>query len=70
MVSSCVGCSFAIDKTAVVASSKAIGVEVSDALSHLGGTFTSSAVSLGVDYTACRALRVQGRFAKPKLRIS
>eukprot|EP00959_Pyramimonas_sp_CCMP1952_P284010 5936614-Pyramimonas_sp.AAC.1 len=43
IVESCFGCSLALDKTAVVASSKSLGDEVSFEPAHLGGNSTSSA---------------------------
>eukprot|EP00959_Pyramimonas_sp_CCMP1952_P378948 7937945-Pyramimonas_sp.AAC.1 len=59
-----------MDKTCVVASSKHVGEQVWAQLSDLCGAPSASAVNLGVDYTAGRALRVQGRSAKAKARIA
>ena len=64
------GCSFALDKTAIVASSKSVGTQVLDRLSHLCNNCSGTTVNLGVDFTAGRAVRVSGRSAKMKARIA
>eukprot|EP00959_Pyramimonas_sp_CCMP1952_P383541 8037379-Pyramimonas_sp.AAC.1 len=57
-------------KTAIVSSSKCVGSLVLSRLSHLCQRCTGSAVNLGVDYSAGRAVRVAGRSAKMKARLA
>jgi len=64
------GCSFALDKTCIVASSKLAGEQVSSQLAELSTSPSAPAVNLGVDFTAGRALRVGGRCAKLKSRFA
>eukprot|EP00959_Pyramimonas_sp_CCMP1952_P461231 9481253-Pyramimonas_sp.AAC.1 len=70
IVEGVLGCGFAMEKTCLVASSKHVGEQVSSRLADLCPSHSSTAVNLGVDYTAGRALRVGGRSAKLKARIA
>eukprot|EP00959_Pyramimonas_sp_CCMP1952_P296478 6202218-Pyramimonas_sp.AAC.1 len=64
------GCSFALDKTALVASSKAVGPQVQEQPNHLCQNCSPSTVNLGVDCAAGRALRVAGKSANMKSRLA